>query len=102
MAQHYQDLIQQLTSDSNEAKLRAVRFVKNEIIGSQHKKQCFLELGAVPKIVGILKTQPEKKLTVQAAATLGSFAYGNDTGVTAVVNRWLSFSCLCLMKCKFE
>ena len=87
MAQHYQDLIQQLTSESNEAKLRAVRCVKNEIIGSQHKKQCFLELEAVPKIVWILKNQPETRLAVQAAATLGSFAYGNCVGLAAVVVR---------------
>ena len=90
MAPQSRDLIRQLSASATndaESKLRAVRSLKNEIIGSQNKKQCYLELGAVPKIVQLLASQQEKKLTVQAAATLGSFAYGNDAGVTAVVER---------------
>jgi len=88
MAPHNRDLIKQLASESNETRLKAVRELKNEIIGSQNKKQCYLELGAVPKIVQLLSPQQEKRLAVQAAATLGSFAYGNDAGVKAVIERW--------------
>ena len=95
MAPQSRDLIRQLSASATndaDSKLRAVRNLKNEIIGSQNKKQCYLELGAVPKIVQLLASQQEKKLTVQAAATLGSFAYGNDAGVTAVVERSITSS----------
>lgn len=87
MAPQTRDLIQCLSSESNEAKLKAVRSLKNEIIGSQYKKRRYLELGAVPRIVQILASPQENKLTVQAAATLGSFAYHNDEGVAAVVDK---------------
>lgn len=97
MAPQCRDLIQQLSSETKEAKLRAVRFLKNEIIGSQYKKQCYLELGAVPKIVQILASQQDKKCTVQAAATLGSFAYGNDAGAAAVVDRYATLDAEILM-----
>lgn len=84
-----QEIVDRLSSQDAETRLRAVRLLKNEIIGSKNKKLLFIRLGAVPHVVGVLNGQAEAALLVQAAAALGSFAYGIEEGVQAVVDRWL-------------
>jgi len=79
------DVIKQLTSSDADAQCRAVRCLKNEIIGNPNRKQCFVQLGAVPRIVRILAHPQEQRLAIQAAAALGSFAYQNTDGVAAIV-----------------
>lgn len=79
------DIIKQLTSSDADAQCRAVRCLKNEIIGNPNRKQCFIQLGAVPRIVRILAHPQEQRLAIQAAAALGSFAYQNTDGVAAIV-----------------
>lgn len=82
-----QEIVERLGSLDAETRLRAVRHLKNEIIGSKNKKLLFIRLGAVPHVVGVLSGQTEAALLVQAAAALGSFAYGIEEGVQAVVDR---------------
>lgn len=87
MIQKSQDIVQKLRSDDALVKMRAVRSLKNEIIGSKNKKLTFIDLGAVPHVVELLRQGHEAALLVQAAAALGSFAYGIEEGVRAVVER---------------
>jgi hypothetical protein len=66
-------------------KLRALREVKNQIIGNRTKKLSFLKLGAVPAVAAAL-SQAQADLLIQSAAVLGSFACGFDAGVRAVLD----------------
>ncbi|XP_057802463.1 uncharacterized protein LOC131017755 isoform X2 [Salvia miltiorrhiza] len=81
-----------------EAKLKALRDLKNQIIGNRTKKLAFLKLGAVPSIVAILASSAaasggggdcrdfHESFLIQSAAAIGSFACGLDTGVKAVLD----------------
>jgi len=81
------DILRRVISSDTEIQREGVRCLKNEIIGNPTRKQCFIQLGAVPKIVRILAQSQDQSLAVQAAAALGSFAYGNEDGVQAIVKR---------------
>ncbi|KAJ8543802.1 hypothetical protein K7X08_025420 [Anisodus acutangulus] len=97
-----EDLIVRLRScsSSTEAKLKALRDLKNQIIGNRTKKLCFLKLGAVPSVTSILSAasaaaapscsgddvEVNESLIIQSAAAIGSFACGFDDGVKAVLD----------------
>ncbi|XP_043692489.1 armadillo repeat-containing protein 8-like [Telopea speciosissima] len=83
-----EDLIERLKSSEGEAKLKALKEVKNQIIGNRTKKLSYIKLGAVPIVVGILADAAESdvSLLVQSAAAIGSFACGVDAGVKAVLD----------------
>ncbi|KAI7984322.1 Armadillo repeat-containing protein 8 [Camellia lanceoleosa] len=83
-----EDLITRLSSatDDGEAKLMALRELKNQIIGSRTKKLSYVKLGAVPSVVSILADGSSNSLLVQSAAAIGSFACGFDAGVKAVLD----------------
>lgn len=95
-----EDLIGKLSSSSTDTKLKALRDLKNQIIGNRTKKLCFLKLGAVPLITTILSSaagtagsacagdivELNDSLIIQSAAAIGSFACGFDDGVKAVLD----------------
>lgn len=83
-----EDIVGRLSSADAEVKLKALREVKNRIIGNRTKKLSFLKLGAVPAVVSVLASASESdsSLLVQSAAVLGSFACGFDAGVRAVLD----------------
>lgn len=81
-----EDLVESLSSLDNTARLKALRDVKNQIIGNKTKKLSYIKLGAVPRVVEILASDTEIPLLVQSAAALGSFACGIDAGVRAVLD----------------
>lgn len=95
-----EDLIGRLSSAQapHEAKLKALRDLKNQIIGNRTKKLAFLKLGAVPSIVAILASSAtaystegdgrdfHESFLIQSAAAIGSFACGLDAGVKAVLD----------------
>lgn len=81
-----EDLVESLSSLDNTARLKALRDVKNQIIGNKTKKLSYIKLGAVPRVVEILACETEIPLLVQSAAAVGSFACGIDVGVKAVLD----------------
>lgn len=81
-----EDLIARLSSAESGAKLKALREVKNQIIGNRTKKLSYVKLGAVPRIVDILAASSDAALLIQSAAAIGSFACGVDAGVSAVLD----------------
>ncbi|KAL0459199.1 UNVERIFIED_CONTAM: hypothetical protein Slati_0547100 [Sesamum latifolium] len=95
-----EDLIGRLNSAHTpyEAKLKALRDLKNQIIGNRTKKLAFLKLGAVPSVVSILSSAAAaqggggdnrefyESVLIQSAAVIGSFACGLDAGVKAVLD----------------
>ncbi|CAN4119880.1 unnamed protein product [Withania somnifera] len=110
----HEDLIGRLSSSSIEAKLKALRDLKNQIIGNRTKKLCFLKLGAVPCITSILSAaasaspaggsacagddaELNDSLIIQSAAAIGSFACGFDDGVKALLDAGAFPILLCLI-----
>lgn len=95
-----EDLIGRLNSAQTpfEAKLKALRDLKNQIIGNRTKKLAFLKLGAVPSVVTILASSAaasrrggdgldfHESFLIQSAAAIGSFACGLGAGVKAVLD----------------
>ncbi|ESW14466.1 hypothetical protein PHAVU_008G283500 [Phaseolus vulgaris] len=84
-------IIHRLASSDCEIKLKAIREVKNQIIGNRTKKLSYIKLGAVPVLAAVLAgadadSAPGSSLIVQSAAALGSFACGVDAGVRAVLD----------------
>ncbi|KAL3702075.1 hypothetical protein R1sor_020097 [Riccia sorocarpa] len=81
-----EELVESLSSLDNTARLKALRDVKNQIIGNKTKKLSYIKLGAVPRVVEILASDTEVPLLVQSAAAVGSFACGIEAGVRAVLD----------------
>ena len=95
-----EDIVGRLSSSmaSYEIKLKALRDLKNQIIGNRTKKLAFLKLGAVPSVVSILSSATAAascrggyddnldSIIIQSAAVIGSFACGFDAGVQAVLD----------------
>jgi 1,4-dihydroxy-2-naphthoyl-CoA synthase len=84
-------ILHRLSSSDYEIKLKAIREVKNQIIGNRTKKLSYIKLGAVPAVADALaKANADSdfgsNLIVQSAAVLGSFACGVDQGVRAVLD----------------
>ncbi|KAJ1255584.1 hypothetical protein BS78_05G225100 [Paspalum vaginatum] len=68
-------------------RVRALREIKNQIIGNRTKKLLYLRLGAVPAVVAALASPVSSPAAlVQAAAAAGSFACGVDDGARAVLD----------------
>ncbi|CAH9050627.1 unnamed protein product [Cuscuta europaea] len=88
-----EDLIGRLSFTSPEVQLKALRELKNQIIGNRTKKIYFLKLGAVPAVVSVLSSsisaqggaETNDSRVIQSAAAIGSFACGFDAGVKAVL-----------------
>lgn len=82
------DLIGRLSSVDGGAKIKALREVKNQIIGNRTKKVYYIKLGLVPSVVSVLSTasDSDSDLLIQAAAVLGSFSCGVEAGVEAVLS----------------
>ncbi|CAL4990197.1 unnamed protein product [Urochloa decumbens] len=67
-------------------RVRALREIKNQIIGNRTKKLLYLRLGAVPAVVAALaEPGASPAALVQAAAAAGSFACGVEDGARAVL-----------------
>jgi hypothetical protein len=82
-----EDLVARLSASDSEAKLHAIRDVKNQIIGNKSRKLSYIKLGAVPRVVELLAApDAECGVRIQCAQTVGSFAYGVDAGIKAVLD----------------
>ncbi len=80
------DLVAKLGAADSEGRLHDIRDVKNQIIGNKSRKLSYIKLGAVPRVVELLASaDAELPVRIQCAATVGSFAYGLNAGLTAVL-----------------
>ncbi|CAN8303067.1 unnamed protein product [Cochlearia groenlandica] len=91
------DVFSRLVSPDPKVKLKALREIKNQIIGNRTKKLSFLKIGAIPAIASALSDSDNNKeqdnnnnnnkdILVQSAAAIGSFACGFEAGVEAVLD----------------
>ncbi|KAI8822623.1 armadillo-type protein [Fimicolochytrium jonesii] len=75
-----------LNSADPQERTRAVRFIKNNVIGNRVKKELYLGLGVAARLVELLSDPTSNvELRAQVAVVLGSFAYGNDRNVKMLV-----------------
>ncbi|KAG9289034.1 hypothetical protein G9A89_015583 [Geosiphon pyriformis] len=76
-----------LNSTDPEVLVKALRFIKNNIIGNKTKKGLYISLNIIPKLVDFLKSRDisEPQLRIQAAIVLGSFAYGGEDNVAEII-----------------
>lgn len=83
----YEESIKELSSQDDSKKLKALRFIKNSVIGNKTKKELYIKLGVVQRLVEYLSLPDDGSynLKIQAATILGSIAYGKDENVSAVV-----------------
>lgn len=72
-----------LQSQDIASRLKAVRELKNQVIGSSFKKLQHLHL--VPLLLDLVGSNSDAELQIQAISTLGSLAYGVEDGVQAIV-----------------
>jgi hypothetical protein len=92
------DLLTRLDSPDPNSKLKALREIKNQVIGNRTKKLSFLKLAAIPAVASILSSTAAEadsqlanadvsftNIIVHSAAVLGSFACGFNAGVRAVL-----------------
>ena len=85
MVAKQQEVIDRLRSSDRSTRLKAVREIKNQIIGNKNKKLSYVKLEAVPRVVELLRESADAHLLIQSAAAVGSFAYGLEDGFRAVV-----------------
>ncbi|XP_068638885.1 uncharacterized protein [Aristolochia californica] len=81
-----EELIDRLASVDSGVRLKALRELKNQVIGNRTKKLSYIKLGAVARVAAIVgDDDSDASLLVQSAAALGSFACGVDIGVKTVL-----------------
>ena len=62
--------------------LKAVRDIRNQVIGDKQKKRAYV--GLAQQILQILDTYTDSDLKCAAAAVIGSLSYRNEAGVEAI------------------
>ncbi|KAJ3285167.1 Armadillo repeat-containing protein 8 [Borealophlyctis nickersoniae] len=78
--------ISSLSSSDDAERTRAVRFIKNSIIGNRTKKELYLKLGVAPRLTSFLSDPScDVDLKIQVAVVLGSLAHGNDQNINTLV-----------------
>ena len=73
--------MQDLSSSDRSLKMRALKTVKNQIIGRPSKKLAYMQAGALPRVLEILASrdsEADSEMLVQSLGTVGSFAYGSS------------------------
>lgn len=85
MVAKQQEVLDKLRSGDRSTKLKAVRDIKNQIIGNKSKKLSYIKLQAVPQVVACLHDRADALLLIQSAAAVGSFAYDLEAGSLAVI-----------------
>ena len=79
-----EELVSRLASSSDpESRLKALRDIKNQVIGNKRKKKLYLQLGAVSGLVQILQHSENTQLLIQSVTAAGSLAYGSQQGAEA-------------------
>lgn len=83
----HEQAVSELDSSDPAVRVKALRFIKNHIIGNKTKKDLYIRLHVIPKLVKFFKAKDtvDSQVQIQAAIVLGSFAYGGEENVTEIV-----------------
>jgi len=80
------EIVADLQSESPEVRLKAVRSIKNTIIGNRTKKALFRSVGAVESLSNLLLNDTNVEIAIQTIVSLGSFSHGDDESIKKIVN----------------
>ncbi|ORY08135.1 ARM repeat-containing protein [Basidiobolus meristosporus CBS 931.73] len=80
--------VSQLSTTDKAERIKALRFIKNSIIGNKTKKDLYINLDILPRLIEIIvnndhTTDPQSK--IQAVVILGSLAYGYEENVCTLI-----------------
>lgn len=80
-------LLNQLGSIDEPTSLSALKIIKNGVIGNRTRKEQFISVGVLPRLVQLLESiQTSNHVKAQAAIVLGSLAYGGRDHVASIVS----------------
>lgn len=79
-----EDLVANLKSSDSATRLKAVRDVRNQVIGNKHRKRTFIKLELIPTIVQLLDDKREGDIAVQCATVAGSLARVDEESARAL------------------
>ncbi|KAI8874994.1 ARM repeat-containing protein [Backusella circina FSU 941] len=83
----YEESIKELSSNDEAKKIKALRFIKNSVIGNKTKKELYIQLGVAERLVEYISSPDVSfEIKMQAVTILGSIAYGKEENVAAVVS----------------
>ena len=79
-------LLEKLQCPESSGRLKAVRCIRDQVIGNRSRKLAYLKLGVVERLVELLSDPDgESLIRINCAATVGSLAYGIEDGLRAVL-----------------
>eukprot|EP00833_Pecoramyces_ruminatium_P005713 jgi/Orpsp1_1/1179745/evm.model.c7180000070611.1 len=82
----HQQAVSALSSSNTEEQLKAVRFIKNSIIGNITKKKLYMDLNVSPILIKILSEDSySNDMKIQASVIIGSIANGNEQNILRLV-----------------
>lgn len=80
------DLLERLQAPESSGRLKAVRSIRDQVIGNRSRKLAYLRLGVVQRLIELLSDpEAESLIRINCAATVGSLAYGIEDGLRAVI-----------------
>lgn len=80
------DLLERLQAPESSGRLKAVRSIRDQVIGNRSRKLAYLRLGVVKRLIELLSDpEAESLIRINCAATVGSLAYGIEDGLRAVI-----------------
>ncbi|KXZ52422.1 hypothetical protein GPECTOR_9g466 [Gonium pectorale] len=82
------ELLRELRDGPENAKVKALKAIKNQIIGSKAKKAIFVSEGAVAEVLEVLNAGAQSHaVQKQAAVVLGSLTFGTEAGLREVISK---------------
>lgn len=82
----HQEAVTALSSSNSEEQLKAVRFIKNSIIGNITKKKLYMDLNVSPMLIKILSDGSySNDMKIQASVIIASIANGNEQNILKLV-----------------
>ncbi len=85
MVARARELLERLGDGANPDRLKALKQIRNSVIGNKHRKQQFVSAGAVPRVLELLRADADPDLQREAVTVLGSFAYGSELGLRELI-----------------
>ncbi|KAG4094985.1 ARM repeat-containing protein [Neocallimastix lanati (nom. inval.)] len=82
----HQQAVSSLSSSNTDEQFKAVRFIKNAIIGNITKKKLYMDLNVSPILIKILSDNIyNNDMKIQASVIIGSIANGNEQNILRLV-----------------
>ncbi|KAG4098642.1 ARM repeat-containing protein [Neocallimastix lanati (nom. inval.)] len=83
----HQQAVTALSSLNSDEQLKAVRFIKNSIIGNITKKKLYMDLNVSPILIKILTDDSySNDMKIQSSVIIGSIANGNEQNILRLVD----------------